>query len=162
MRSLGYKWSQATVWSVEKGERPMRLTESIDIAQILGVDVLDMISTPSEALFRVALSKIADARERLENAAMEYEQYQFVLAAAAENATLSDAQQAQTRSWLSLSPTGVVEEVRIGEKGAGGKMNIEKDPVTGEILGRGPWFDELLRHWQTDRQGGARGEHKEA
>lgn len=70
MRSLGYKWSQATVWSVEKGERPMRLTEAIDIAHILGVDVLDMISTPSEAVFRVALSKIADARERLEIAAM--------------------------------------------------------------------------------------------
>jgi transcriptional regulator with XRE-family HTH domain len=37
MRARGWKWSQATLWAVEKGERPLRLTESEDLAEVLGV-----------------------------------------------------------------------------------------------------------------------------
>lgn len=37
MRARGHKWSQATVWSIEKGERPLRLSEALDL-----LDVLDM------------------------------------------------------------------------------------------------------------------------
>lgn len=36
MRTRGYKWSQATVWSVESGERPLRYTESLELAEICG------------------------------------------------------------------------------------------------------------------------------
>lgn len=36
MRIRGYKWSQATVWSVESGERPLRYTESLDLAEVCG------------------------------------------------------------------------------------------------------------------------------
>lgn len=35
MRERGYKWSQATVWAVEKGERPLRLTEAADLSKVL-------------------------------------------------------------------------------------------------------------------------------
>lgn len=35
MRAQGFKWSQATVWAVEKGERPMRLTEAEALSGIL-------------------------------------------------------------------------------------------------------------------------------
>ena len=37
MRERGHKWSQATVWSVEKGERPLRLAEADTLAQIFKV-----------------------------------------------------------------------------------------------------------------------------
>lgn len=36
MRTRGYKWSQATVWSVEAGERPLRYTESLELSDICG------------------------------------------------------------------------------------------------------------------------------
>lgn len=36
MKSLGFKWSQATVWAVEKGERPLRLSEAAELGTILG------------------------------------------------------------------------------------------------------------------------------
>lgn len=36
MRQRGYKWSQATVWSVEAGERPLRYTESLELGEICG------------------------------------------------------------------------------------------------------------------------------
>lgn len=38
MRTRGYKWSQATVWSVESGERPLRLSEAVDVANCCGFD----------------------------------------------------------------------------------------------------------------------------
>lgn len=37
MRRRGFKWSQATVWSVEKGERPLRLAEADALADFFGV-----------------------------------------------------------------------------------------------------------------------------
>jgi hypothetical protein len=39
MRELGWPWSQATVWSVEKGERPLKLREAVVLAAILGTSV---------------------------------------------------------------------------------------------------------------------------
>ncbi|AZL13747.1 hypothetical protein CXR25_13680 [Brevibacterium aurantiacum] len=43
MKELGHKWSQATVWAVEKGERSLKLPEGRDLAMILGVSVLDLL-----------------------------------------------------------------------------------------------------------------------
>ena len=44
MRELGHKWSQATVWSVEKGERPLRFAEAADLAAQLDVRMDDLYS----------------------------------------------------------------------------------------------------------------------
>lgn len=35
MRRRGFKWSQATVWDVERGKRPLRLTEAFAVAEFL-------------------------------------------------------------------------------------------------------------------------------
>lgn len=44
MRERGHKWSQSTVWSIEKGERPVRLTEAEDLAKVLQLrDPLDLL-----------------------------------------------------------------------------------------------------------------------
>lgn len=38
MKAAGYvRWSQATVWSVESGARPLRLSEAMALAAILGI-----------------------------------------------------------------------------------------------------------------------------
>lgn len=34
----GYKWSKATVWSIETGERPLKLTEAQDVLKCLRLD----------------------------------------------------------------------------------------------------------------------------
>lgn len=36
--SYGYKWSKATVWSIETGERPLKLTEAQDVLKCLQLD----------------------------------------------------------------------------------------------------------------------------
>lgn len=37
MRKRGFRWSQATVWAVEKGERPLRLTEADAASAVFGL-----------------------------------------------------------------------------------------------------------------------------
>lgn len=48
MRERGFKWSQATVWSVEKGERPLRLTEAQALGVVLGINHDLLLSRPGE------------------------------------------------------------------------------------------------------------------
>lgn len=36
MRQRGVRWAQATVWAVEAGERPLRLSETTLLAEIFG------------------------------------------------------------------------------------------------------------------------------
>lgn len=40
--TYGWRWSQATVWSVEKGERPLRFLEATDIVDIFEVPIEDL------------------------------------------------------------------------------------------------------------------------
>jgi transcriptional regulator with XRE-family HTH domain len=37
MRRRGFKWSQATVWAIEKGERPLRVTEAEAIGDVFDI-----------------------------------------------------------------------------------------------------------------------------
>ncbi|MCH9276408.1 helix-turn-helix domain-containing protein [Bifidobacterium amazonense] len=38
MKQRGYRWSQSTVWSIERGDRPLRLTEALDVLDCLGCE----------------------------------------------------------------------------------------------------------------------------
>lgn len=65
MKLLGHaKWSQATVWSVESGARPLRLTEAVDLAALLGVRLEDLVRGKDEALLTTALSELRVATMR--------------------------------------------------------------------------------------------------
>ncbi len=68
MRKHGHeKWSQSTVWSVETGARPLRLTEAVDLAYVLEVDVERLIrgwDELAEAEWQVLQAEIATAQAR--------------------------------------------------------------------------------------------------
>lgn len=49
MRAAGYKWSQATVWSVEKGERPLRLVEAEALSGVLKSSIDRMLLPDQDA-----------------------------------------------------------------------------------------------------------------
>lgn len=59
MKERGYRWSQSTVWSVERGDRPLRLTEATDVLQCLGIPIEDLSrllawnDTDNQALERI-------------------------------------------------------------------------------------------------------------
>jgi hypothetical protein len=67
MRSLGFRWSQATVWSIEKGERPLRLIEADAVAFITNSSVSELLRPGVSGTLRavaneavLALGQIAD------------------------------------------------------------------------------------------------------
>lgn len=49
MRDMGHKWSQATVWAVEKGERALRFSEAQDLVRALD-EPLWKLELPTRAL----------------------------------------------------------------------------------------------------------------
>jgi hypothetical protein len=85
MREQGWsKWSQSTVWSVEKGDRPLRLLEARDLALFLGVRLEDLTrNVDQEVLHRSheverclaalgrELALLSSAQEALEAAIVE-------------------------------------------------------------------------------------------
>jgi hypothetical protein len=69
MRALGHaKWSQATVWAVESGTRPLRLTEAVDLAGLLEVRPEDLLRGVEDASLTAALSALRVARMRYREA----------------------------------------------------------------------------------------------
>jgi transcriptional regulator with XRE-family HTH domain len=48
MRERGHRWSQSTVWSIEKGERRLLLSEAADLAEVLDVPVDALLKRPDE------------------------------------------------------------------------------------------------------------------
>lgn len=84
MRERGWKWAQATVWNVEKGERPLRLAEAEDIAQILGTELKRLTARPSELEtvqhLEHGVNEMQRIRERFEGAVDRLEREQTSLA----------------------------------------------------------------------------------
>lgn len=50
MRAAGWKWTQATVWSVESGKRPLRLAEARTLAEILKTDLARLLKDDTRSL----------------------------------------------------------------------------------------------------------------
>jgi len=92
MRKHGHeKWSQSTVWSVETGARPLRLTEAVDLAHVLEVDVERLVrgwDEVAEAEWQVLQAEIAlaQARHTLMEREKEAEEAKARLMAAREGA----------------------------------------------------------------------------
>lgn len=67
MRERGWKWSQATVWAIEKGERPLRLVEADDLATVLGVHLHNLLQVSDVA------EVDSEVRTHVETVVREYE-----------------------------------------------------------------------------------------
>jgi hypothetical protein len=62
MRRRGWRWSQATVWSVEKGDRPLRLAEAEDLATVLGTpSVHAFLTEPIGAYIQQGVRRASNA-----------------------------------------------------------------------------------------------------
>lgn len=106
----------ATVWSVEKGERPLRLAEAETLAGILGITVDNFTKTENAVRLAVANSQMHGTYERLRQVVDDFFEAQLLLAAT-EDAAISDSDasgvlQVAVESWLHTCPEDVCEEVR--------------------------------------------------
>lgn len=80
MRERGWKWSQATVWAVEKGDRPLRFAEAVDLARVLGKSLGELVQDEAAAAFHEGLRQWFQAEKTLEDAIVKYESARRVLA----------------------------------------------------------------------------------
>src|SRR5688572_27521658 len=73
MSEMGHeKWSQSTVWSVERGTRPLRLAEAESLARLFDVDVTRLLGDPVERRLRGALDGARAAYWRLVREALSF------------------------------------------------------------------------------------------
>lgn len=91
MRSAGYKWSQATVWSVEKGERPLKLAEAEDLAKIMGTDLVALLVPPVEGMIleglRAGIQGMLEARREFHRATAAFNSARELLSEAVHYAS---------------------------------------------------------------------------
>src|SRR5688572_15963772 len=80
MSEMGHdKWSQSTVWSVERGTRPLRLAEAESLARLFNVDVSRLLGDPVERMLIGALDGARASYFRLARAALEFRSHQLGL-----------------------------------------------------------------------------------
>jgi transcriptional regulator with XRE-family HTH domain len=72
MKERGHAWSQATVSSVETGERPLRLSEAVDLATVLGVPIEDMFDDTTANYINTIFRRLDNAQRSLGAAIDEY------------------------------------------------------------------------------------------
>ena len=119
MADLGFGFSQATIWKIESGQRPVRASELVALADSLGVMAATSLTRkPDAAQHQVQLEqanrKAHHAYEALKEAAAGYLEAQFEVLVAARQA--QDAGLIVTElhtSWLDTPPEEAVIQARV-------------------------------------------------
>ena len=119
MADRGFGFSQATIWKIESGQRPVRVSELVALADSLQVlSVMDLASEPAagrhHAQLRHAHRKAHDAYQTLKEAAAAYIEAQIELVVAARAAQDDGVTVAELdTSWLSVLAEEAIIEARI-------------------------------------------------
>jgi len=116
MRDREWKWSQATVWSVETGERPLRLSEAIDLAEVLGIMLPALLALPEEALVHESMHQCRKAHDALKVTATAYLEATLHVQVSLDQARDAGVQLGDPvrdgGGWLEIGPEQVVREAR--------------------------------------------------
>jgi len=121
MRRRGWRWSQATVWSVEKGDRPLRLAEAEDLATVLGTpSVHAFLTEPMGARIQQGARRASNAYQAIVESVWECLDAQDALKVQLKHAQedgheLSEIEVGQRDSWVRASdvPEKAVAQARL-------------------------------------------------
>lgn len=72
MRARGWKWAQATTYTVEQGKRPLKLVEARELAAVLGVQLTDLFGGTEVVLEQDRLRAQVKAVDECYKAATEH------------------------------------------------------------------------------------------
>ncbi|MFC6154051.1 helix-turn-helix domain-containing protein [Nocardioides yefusunii] len=128
------KWSQSTVWSVEKGDRPLRLAEGEDLARILGVGGPGAFLEPGRVRnARAALGALRSDGMALAFAAVRYEESQMTADDFFYRTGLKPADYADPAGMdLYMLERGAVALVAAALEGADGPLGMDFVPGAGD------------------------------
>ena len=131
MRERGWKWSQATMWAVEKGTRPLKLAEADALSAVLDVPLWRLLTGEKETSVLRALDRVAEAESDLRHAVFKFHRAQNSLGV-------------EMRDGLSAG------EVSEGTRGrAEQRMNVSLD----DVVAKGTLIWERTtdpERWETD------------
>lgn len=122
LADAGFPFSQATIWKVENGQRPLKAAELVAMADALGFGMrlspMDLTSEPDSARHIIglewAVSKASTAWDQIKDATSDYLEAQLNIvfrARAARDAGLA-VTELQT-SWLTVTPEEAVIQARV-------------------------------------------------
>lgn len=112
MRDRGWKWSQTTVWSVERGARPLKLAEAQSLAAIFGTEISSLLDDRSDIQIREAIYECEVGERQIRSDSMEF------LAAQARLKDLLSGVRAQGKptadydDWLEQTPERIAAAAR--------------------------------------------------
>jgi transcriptional regulator with XRE-family HTH domain len=144
MKDKGWKWSQSTVWAIEKGERPLRLAEALDLDEVFGFPISKILGSPE----RDASGWVA-AVQRLRS---DFESARSDLDALARKIAVIRARV------HSLGSSTVIFDGEPGVAAAGGAAQAALDEISDFDFARA--LVSGVRHHE--QQNGSHGEHPEA
>lgn len=110
MRGLGFKWSQATVWAIEKGERSLRLEEAEAVARCLGIAVQDLLREDDDLEVWARRQSVIAAKDRMTASARSIVEDQIDLVVELDGRTIGPTSKATLDDILSLDPVQIVAE----------------------------------------------------
>jgi hypothetical protein len=147
MRQRGWRWSQATVWSVEKGDRPLRLAEAEDLAAVLDtVSVHSFLTEPVGAHIQQGVRRVTNAYRAIVESVWECLDAQDALGihlkrAQADGHEFSEIELVQRDLWVRASdiPEKAVAEARSEYEQ---RLGVEGEVDDHEGLELGPDEDE--------------------
>ena len=161
MTDRGFGFSQATVWKIESGQRPVRASELIALADSLGVLSATVLTRePDAARHTIQLDRAnrnaSDAYRAVKEAAAAYLEAQIELAVAAREA--HDAGLTVTElhtSWLTSPPEEAVIEARVEEE----HEAASEEPLNDEVVKvldalRSNGYEPILRIEDITSEGG--------
>ncbi|MGP5261226.1 helix-turn-helix domain-containing protein [Brachybacterium paraconglomeratum] len=116
MKDHGHeKWSQATVWAVEAGKRPLRLSEAASLAAILGAEVSDFLQSSAVGKvigsMREAITDVDRAATDLTAAAVRFEDARTRL-----RLTVRSIDAEQVSSWPDSERVRLIDLMREADK----------------------------------------------
>jgi transcriptional regulator with XRE-family HTH domain len=161
MADRGFGFSQATVWKIERGQRPVRASELVALADSLGVmSPTSLTYQPDATRYKVQLDQAnrnaQHAYETLREAAADYLEAQVVLVVAAREA--QDAGLAVTElhtSWLDTPAEEAVIQARVEadqEAARSEQVNDEINKILDALRSNG--YQPVLRIEDVEVEGG--------
>lgn len=142
----GFPFTQATVWKVESGQRPLKASELIALADVFGrILVTDLTKPPDATRYTIQLERTsrdaAAAYRALKAAAAEYMEAQVQLVFAARQAHDAGFRVTELHtSWLTTPPEEAVIEARVesyGEQARHEELNDEVNKILDALRSSG-------------------------
>lgn len=142
MKDRGHdKWSQATVWSVEAGKRPLRLSEAVSLASILSADVGDLVQSTEAgvtiAQLREAVLDVDRIAEAVTSASVQFEDARTQL-----RGLVRDIEISRVMRWAEVEQQRLLDVVNEANKRMGWSLaDIADIQSRGDL--EGEWLHDL-------------------